>query len=106
MGILLPVLKPYASDVVSHTADVEVSDRKHVTISPLSTLTLPLVKLIVTFLGRPKWEHQDHDIPGDVAAKLALSDEFCATQFEQLLSTIRAEEEEQWPSEEMADEQL
>lgn len=81
--LLLPVVKPV---VTSDTAIVKkFPEIQAVYRSPLSNLTDNLIKLIVTFLGRPRWEHQDKHIPPAMAERLGLPDSFCRTRCADLL---------------------
>jgi len=45
--------------------------------SPLGCLTLPLLELVLSFLGRRHWEYQTHKLPCEVIETHQLSPELC-----------------------------
>mmetsp|Transcript_80030 Transcript_80030/g.138912 ORF Transcript_80030/g.138912 Transcript_80030/m.138912 type:complete len:324 (+) Transcript_80030:83-1054(+) len=82
--LLLPVVKPVV--MLSKIAAADASPESRATYrSPLSTLTVNLIKHIITFLGRPHWEHQDRHIPASVAKRLGLPESFRTTRCSDLM---------------------
>jgi len=60
--LLLPLLKPASQNKGA--------------VSPLSSLCLNIVKIIFAFLGRPRWQYRDHEVPVSIVEGLGLPPAF------------------------------